>query len=222
MQLPSPYNWARYTHLQISSNCWGVHTYTYLQIFPNWYSPSLQPPVGSPNHILILKTVQIETNRWHFGGTFQPKQRDHVVVRVSFRKKWRTKFWCTETRGGSNYGRTQMIWQQDNDDKQESNVYNCWTITMCMMGNGQRFNARPKWGPSTKDWTQKSCCDGQPQVKKWIVGDTWFNAKSNLPPSQLFWILQWNRCKDWGKMVATMGWMQIWSVKLFQKIFIHF
>jgi hypothetical protein len=32
---------------------------------------------------LTNKTVQIETNSWHFGGTFQPKQTDHVVFRAS-------------------------------------------------------------------------------------------------------------------------------------------
>jgi hypothetical protein len=32
-----------------------------------------------------------------------------------------------------------------------------------------------------------------------------------LPPQGLFRILPWNRLDDWGKTIATMGWMQFWS-----------
>jgi hypothetical protein len=31
------------------------------------------------------------------------------------------------------------------------------------------------------------------------------------PPQGLFQIQQWNRFEDWGKKIATMGWMQFLS-----------
>jgi hypothetical protein len=37
-----------------------------------------------------FKTVQIETNSWHFGRTFQPKWTDHVLCRALFQENMRT------------------------------------------------------------------------------------------------------------------------------------
>jgi len=48
------------------------------------------------------------------------------------------------------------------------------------------------------------------------------NAKVIVSPSALLLVPQWNRYKDWGKIVAMMGWFKFFVNENFQRFFILF
>jgi hypothetical protein len=46
-------------------------------------------------------------------------------------------------------------------------------------------------------------------------------AKVVLPPPGLFGMVQWNRYIDWAKTILTMGMIDFWPEKKFERFFVR-
>jgi hypothetical protein len=83
-------------------------------------------------------------------------------------------------------------------------------------------NSQPSMMHGLQRSSTTTSCDGHPIGKKRVLMTPGSTPREVLPPQGLFRIQGWNRYKDWGKTIATMGWMQFWSFKIFHQFFVHF